>query len=1325
MERRSRDQDNDLRLEEMLGYLNFSAGTPDVRFRRNLNDLYRYAEGFPAEEHPPWEVVRSLLQQKLQELAASKEAFRETEQAATVVELAFGRLSAFYRQFHRDLLHHQSDEALFRPWFLAKACEAMLRLGAPWTESQRLLDGTLDTLNDFVGYRPVAMLRTPQRIEPYKNEWVAPIPLYLRDVGVATGKYHELISLAVDILREAEPEILEQAWFDLELLDEWSLDPRAYDFDHPVNKRPNFLFGQWDPHHLDQQGRYRRFVSQGVTLEAIWQRTRESSEIPERERLFEAAAVLAGTMLMAAAMGGRGPDTHDSSVTFGKLMPKIAKFRDAFYERLLARVTGAHADRLRDEAAALRQPFGGARQHLNNRLAKLRASQLQHVHLAQLFARMGFPEASHRQAEIVPVASARMLCEINSLLTSGHHALDRGQLNWSIECLSQIEDLLERAIQCGALVDPWNMLGFQGQFSLFAAVENSTRDHRVDVLIHLVRQVFRLYARTQGEAAACGQRELEQRLNNNMLVRARWWDTFASTEVHGLDGFSGREAADSARHVATALSAWHLAGEAAGDLGFWREHVTRFNSPKSYALVVDALLQKRDFIASRALLTQWLGQNEAMPLAEGAYSFHQLAMRWMRLLHETVEAAGDAPPAIDSDERWNLTRKLFDYFEANAEAYGEAPHFEWEQPSRRPRAEPSAGDEFDNPADDEEHNDEADRYRAAYEEVVYRDSTADGFEGETLESGPEMTEDQLDAEAQRIARRLQYLVTLGRLWQLAAVRTIGRGILGAGQPAGRVEAIKHWIDQARTLHRGLLELLAAIESYRIADPRGSHEALVEYDRRRRIKESLMGRVVLTCVEMTESARHMLASIDSREQEADLPPWDQLSTQLLRALLRGDALTARALFPTLRQELLSQPVLYVPLSKNGDPRQIVAAHTVQQLLAVLMRGLPRLGLLDETRQLIFTSQEMEQHRPQGEGVVTEFDRLFELGYQAIIHGLVDAASSRLQESSVSDQQLIEAIQLITEGALKLWLKHSRSLRLSALEKVSDKQRWQPLVELIQEYGAELFTPRWLNLGNLRAILHQGLDSYLRSLADEADVSPGLQKLLDNLDGPLNRPQVVEQLTLIIESVAENYAEYKDFNTTTTQSDHGEALYTLLDFLRLKASYQRFAWTIKPVGLAHDELVRSGRMAAAELWRRAVAQRTNDVADWHLKKYQDLCRQYGMRLPTIGDLLAERFVRPLAVDRMRALVRPAIDEARHGQPSFAFNLLEQEIGEFAEHPTGSGLDVPQWIATLEQEVSEVLATPDELDHTGHDTTPIPSVPLAWSDVMQQLNAWDTDE
>ena len=61
--------------------------------------------------------------------------------------------------------------------------------------------------------------------------------------------------------------------------------------------------------------------------------------------MFEAGAVLAGTILMASGISGSGPDTHDSNTTLMTLIPRIATYRDVFYERLIDRLDGDHAER--------------------------------------------------------------------------------------------------------------------------------------------------------------------------------------------------------------------------------------------------------------------------------------------------------------------------------------------------------------------------------------------------------------------------------------------------------------------------------------------------------------------------------------------------------------------------------------------------------------------------------------------------------------------------------------------------------------------------------------------------------------------------------------------------------------------------------------------------------------------------------------------------------------------------------------------------------------------------------------------------------------------
>lgn len=1296
-------------LREVLGYLNFSSGAPDPKFRRNLIELAGRLEARPPA-CPPWQTMADVAESARAHLAQTHDAFRQSDQAAAVIDLAWRRLPQAYRRHHRDLLGHQSDAALFGPLFLARLAERVLEQGGPWDEADRIVDAALASLNEFVGHRPVAVLES-RRHEPDPHERVAPIPLYLRDAGVAPGPYAELVSGALDILRQTDEDLRERASFDPELLDELALDPRAYDFDHPVNKRPNYQFGQWDPHQIDNRGRYRRFVLQEVSLAAIRDRIESTPEHRRDEALIEGATVLAGVILMSACTSGRGPEHHDSTVTLSTLLPQIASLRDDFYQRWLARQGGLHGARLRQEAAALHQPFGGARQHLNQRLARLRASQLQHVHLALLFARLGFLEASRRQAHAVPVPSARMLCEMTGLLHAAERSLDESRPEEAARELASVEDLLKRAIACGALVDPWNILGFQAHFSLFPAVENSVRDHRVDVLIRQVEQLMGGYVRLAGVAAAMGREELLAETERRLVALAAWWDQFATTEVSGIVHVSGQEAIDSAGDVARALGAWHRAGESAGDVAFWRQHVTEFRSPKAFAAVLNTLLGARDFVAAMALLMQWLSQSDDLSLDESELSFFDLAARWLDALHP-LPTAPEGGAALPSDRRWALTRKFFDYLEANAEAWWHVPSLDVAEGGRRAAAAPRA--EGDEPDDD------AGLFHAAYEDVVYRDSTGDGHEGDTLEQGPAPAHEfPLEEEAQRLGGRLSFLSMIARLWRFAAV------VAGAEAIPDRDEALAGWVTAASTNRERLLALLDRVQAFPLPPPRGTHESLVEYDRRRQIKESLVGQIVVTTVETSDAVRFLRAASEAPPPDPGLASWEPAAIALLGALLSGRQRELPARFREFRAALAPQPILYVPLSKRGDPREIVAAQAIQHLVRFLLVALPRAGLWTEACDLIVTAQDMERNRPAGEGVVTEFDRLFETGYAALVATLVRAARRRPREldpETGRGAELIEVVQSVTEALLKRWHMHSRTLRLSALEKVAEEPRWKALLEFIQSYGGELFTPKFFNLGNLRAILHQRVERYLEQLA-EADDAEERPRLIEDLDRGVSRADAAEFLTTVIETIIENYGEYKDFNSTTTQSDRGELLFTLLDFLRLKVSYQRFAWNIRPVVIAHDVFVREGATAAAEVWRRAVAERTRDVADWHAARLAALRRQYGMQLPTITDLIQERFVQPLTVDLIRALIRPAVEEYRRRGETTVFTLLEKEVQDFAENPQGAGLDVPPWLVTLEEEASRVLSPLGHADQQVDDLVArLPAPRIRWADVVATLPNWE---
>jgi hypothetical protein len=228
-----------------------------------------------------------------------------------------------------------------------------------------------------------------------------------------------------------------------------------------------------------------------------------------------------------------------------------------------------------------------------------------------------------------------------------------------------------------------------------------------------------------------------------------------------------------------------------------------------------------------------------------------------------------------------------------------------------------------------------------------------------------------------------------------------------------------------------------------------------------------------------------------------------------------------------------------------------------------------------------------------------------------------------------------------------------------------------------------------------------------------------RLLGDLDSRITLDEAAHWLGIAIEAVVENYGEYIDYNSITTQSDRGEMLYTLLDFLRLRANYDRLAWNLRPVALAHDVLVRWGREGAAESWRLAVAERTSPIADEHLKRFNRLCKKYGMRLPSIAERLGGRFVRPLEIDRLRALVRPAVDEIRQGGEPVSLRRLEEHIARFTQDPAGAGFELPSWLEALEQEMERVQwQGVEEEEETIDPLVRIPQVRLSRAEVEQQV-------
>ena len=1065
-------------IDPILGYLNYGNGSFDARFFQNLNVVFgllgpnaneprAYSpslahehealeshlqslgvdltldEGAPAEsvelqpasdELPESNVhplagctaltFRDQLLKRLAELETDSSAFQDSSQSRFAIEVTFDVLLPRYLKFHSDLFFHQNSEALVNSFFLGRVFELVLseiRLQELTSaESIAAVDRTMfsrtvmQRLNDFTGHRPVATLES-QKHEAYPNERFRPVPVYIQGVGVACGRYHDLLTETIRLIENTDAHILRAAEFSLERMKELAVDPRAFDFDHPINQRPNHHFGQWDDDTISLDGYFERFIFHAVTLEALLDRVEacgsEDPPVPRDEALLEAASALACTMLMGAGIAGSSPSTYDSNTTLGILIPVIAGYRDEFYKKLLADLTGPHQKRLLEEARQRQQPFGAVRQDLNARLAHHRAMQLVNCRLATIFARMGYPEAATKQSKIVPVASARIHCQIDCLLATAHDAIEAQNLDRAFSFVPKIFTRLKSGISCGAIVDPWNIIGFDANYSLFPAMENTVRDHRVFDLLDIMDRLFHLLSRITSEAAATDNDHIREDADKEMRLIVDWWRKYAAHEVSSVGAVDPEDLYEAASTVSKALSLWHKGGAAAGDMEFWAPHAEILDSPKAYTLVIDALIQRQDYQTCSALLVHWISQSDLVPLELGDSSFHNLMFRWIA---EQKMMLGSA----DVEEReqvWKRIRKFYDFLEVNAGDYWQVPDFalapeRFKQERDRPLPDSDLYDELDDIFDDEEDVGPDELFRAAYDDVTFNDSTDDGVDGEVHDGGFALGDDSLEAEVDRVLDRLEFLGTLASFWCVAAkipLATVDSSELNErliGWLKERRQFVSDWVGQAANNRHQLLILLASINAYQIKVSGSDRDAMVQYDQQRLNKDMLLEHTINTCIE-TENAIRMLAGVgraidhllgDKRldvESEADSDNHlDELVVgampivRVFAGLVLRDEKLVTEHFDSLVSHLHTRTPLYVPLSKGGKPAAIVAARVLQSGILDLLRQLPALGLFEETHRLTQTTLEMERNNPVGGGAVTEFDEIFEVAYTSMVETL---------------------------------------------------------------------------------------------------------------------------------------------------------------------------------------------------------------------------------------------------------------------------------------------------------------------------------------------------
>ncbi len=307
-------------------------------------------------------------------------------------------------------------------------------------------------------------------------------------------------------------------------------------------------------------------------------------------------------------------------------------------------------------------------------------------------------------------------------------------------------------------------------FPLFSSREDVVPDQRIADLIEIVENLFGVYSLALGEAAAVSDRgDAVARSRRRSSGGPSGGTSSGPPRSRTCRKSSDVKAGNRPSAWRPTLRAWREAGEAAGDISFWRTHVEQFESVKSYALVVDVLLRRRDHVAAMGLLIQWLSNAESVGLESEGYSFHALLVRWM----QGVLGAQEGGTRIG--RCWPAIRRLFDFLEANAGSVLVGPHAGRGGGGRRedPLERIAAGKAMPKRP---EHSRRRRRrttkslFEAAYEGVVYRDSTRDGREGDTLETGPARETAEVDALTRFFDPRLRFINTLAHAWLMAALR---------------------------------------------------------------------------------------------------------------------------------------------------------------------------------------------------------------------------------------------------------------------------------------------------------------------------------------------------------------------------------------------------------------------------------------------------------------------------------------------------------------------------------------------------------------------------
>jgi len=165
--------------------------------------------------------------------------------------------------------------------------------------------------------------------------------------------------------------------------------------------------------------------------------------------------------------------------------------------------------------------------------------------------------------------------------------------------------------------------------------------------------------------------------------------------------------------------------------------------------------------------------------------------------------------------------------------------------------------------------------------------------------------------------------------------------------------------------------------------------------------------------------------------------------------------------------------------------------------------------------------------------------------------------------------------------------------------------------------------------------------------------------------------------------------------TTQSDYGQNLHILIDFLRLKCEYQRRHWMLKPFFLVHRCLINWQLWDLAEIWEETVESHFQGWSEVFVKKYNRIRNSHGIHLPGLFETLNKGLGFPLAMQHVLGLVRHVIRELETGQTGPTLARLRERIRSFGTFHVRYGFQRPEWIDDLENAIQRAQLNLEVID------------------------------